>query len=101
MREGPPSSSVVVGVLLPTWMRVAAGLVLLLLPDGVTLVVWRAGHEPFFNSPDAMCLLIQQGVSLLCRLAALSKAPHDRIVLRLPYNESAYLLSTGGRTFDR
>lgn len=71
------------------------------IPDGATAIVWRSGREPFFNSPDAMCLLIQHGVSLLCRGVAMGQAPTDRIVLRLPYQEWAYLASTGGQTFDR
>jgi len=71
------------------------------IPDGVTLVVWRASGEPFFNSPDALCLKIQGGVSLLCRGLAMTQAPVDRIILRLPYMEWTYLMSTGGRAFDR
>lgn len=71
------------------------------IPDGVTAVVWRASGEPFFNSADALCLAIQGGVSLLCRGMAMNEAPIDRIIVRLPYMESAYLLSTGGRQFDR
>lgn len=71
------------------------------LPEGVTLFVWRASGEPFFNSPDGTCLRIQDGVSLLCRMAAFQVAPIDRIILRLPYQEWAYLASTGGATFDR
>jgi hypothetical protein len=71
------------------------------LPQGVTLVVWRASGEPFFNSPDAVCLKVQGSVSLLCRGLAMAKTPVDRIILRLPYIEWAYLMSTGGYTFDR
>jgi hypothetical protein len=71
------------------------------LPQGVTLLVWRASGEPFFNSPDAVCLKVQGNVSLLCRGLALGKAPVDRIILRLPYMEWAYLNSTGGKKFDR
>jgi len=71
------------------------------IPDGVTAVVWRASDEPFFNSPDAQCLAIQGGVSVMCRAAALGAAPVERIIVRLPYMESAYLLSTGGQSFDR
>jgi hypothetical protein len=69
------------------------------LPEGRTLVVWRASGEPFFNSPDAMCLKRVGSVSLMCRLIALGEAPTDRIVLRLPYIASAYRASTGGREF--
>lgn len=68
-------------------------------PEGRTLIVWRASGEPFFNSPDAACLERMGGVSLMCRMIALGQAPTDRIVMRLPYVESAYLASTGGREF--
>ncbi len=71
------------------------------IPNGATVLVWRQGREPFFNSPDAMCLLIQDGVSLLCRGMAMAQAPANRIVLRLPYQDWAYLASTGGQTFHR
>lgn len=70
-------------------------------PTGGTVLVWRSASEPFFNSPDGLCLRIQQGVSLLCRLGALANGPADRVILRLPYQHWAYLASTGGRTFDR
>jgi hypothetical protein len=71
------------------------------IPDGATVVYWREPGEPFFDSPDAKCLRIQDGVSLLCRMAAMMQAPTDRIVLRLPYQEWAYLASTDGRSFER
>lgn len=71
------------------------------LPEGITLLVWRTPGEPFFNSPDGTCLRIQNSVSLLCRMAAFQVAPTDRIILRLPYQEWAYLASTGGASFDR
>jgi hypothetical protein len=71
------------------------------LPQGITLIVWRHGQEPFFNSPDAMSLKATGGVSLLSRGLALGAAPVDRVILRLPYIEAAYLLSTGGKQFDR
>jgi hypothetical protein len=71
------------------------------IPDGATVVYWREPGEPFFDSPDATCLRIQDGVSLLCRMAAMMQAPTDRIVLRLPYQEWAYLASTDGRSFER
>lgn len=71
------------------------------IPEGRTVIVWRAAGEPLFNSADGECLRIQQAVSLLCRGLALGRAPVDRIIVRLPYIEGAYLLSTGGQTFDR
>jgi hypothetical protein len=71
------------------------------LPEGMTAVVWRAEGEPFFNSPDGLCLERTGQVSLICRAMALGKAPKDRILLRLSYMRLAYLASTGGREFDR
>lgn len=70
------------------------------MPEGKTLVVWRNSGEPFFNSPDALCLERMGGVSLFCRAMAVGQAPIDRIVVRLPYMRSAYLASTGGQDFD-
>lgn len=71
------------------------------LPEGATAIVLRADGEPFFNSPDALCLNRLGSVSLLCRGMAAGEAPTDRIILRLPYLEWAYLQSTGGQQFDR
>ena len=71
------------------------------IPDGATVIVWRTSNEPFFNSADATCLRTEVGVSLLCRGMALKYAPTNRIVLRLPYQQWAYLLSTGGKSFER
>ncbi len=71
------------------------------LPDGGTVLVWRQGGEPFFNSPDGACLRIQGSVSLFCRMAAMGQAPVERVVLRLPYQHWAYLASTGGQTFEQ
>jgi hypothetical protein len=71
------------------------------LPEGGTAIVWRAGDEPFFNSPDALCLERMGAVSLLCRGMAMTQAPTDRIILRLPYQDWAYSASTGGQSFNR
>lgn len=71
------------------------------LPEGRTAIVLRAAGEPFFNSPDALCLERMGGVSLLCRGMAMGQAPTGRIIVRLPYQEWAYSASTGDQTFDR
>jgi hypothetical protein len=71
------------------------------IPDGATAIVWRNSGEPFFNSADALCLERMGGVSLLCRGMAMSQAPKDRIILRLPYQSWAYTASVGGKEFDR
>lgn len=90
-----------VGVFVYTQMGVYSIQPIGALPDGITVVYWRSSGEPFFNSPDATCLRIQDGVSLLCRLGAMVQAPVDRVVVRLPYQEWAYLLSTGGVSFEQ
>ena len=71
------------------------------LPEGRTVIVWRASGEPFFNSLDAICLERMGAVSIMCRIGAVRAAPTDRIILRLPYMHWAYLASTGGKEFDR
>lgn len=70
-------------------------------PEGATWLVWKASGEPFFNSADALCLERAGGVSLLTRALALAQAPKNRIILKLPYWEFAYLRSTGGKQFER
>lgn len=100
----------------PVWVLVAVGVIGLLfyvffgfytvqpigaLPEGGTAIVWRDSGEPFFNSPDALCLERTGGVSLMCRGMAMGQAPVDRIVLRLPYQNWAYTASTDGQEFDR
>jgi hypothetical protein len=73
-------------------------------PDGITIIYHsRSTEMPFFSSPDGLCLQIQGGVSLLCRMGALAGFAEltDRIIIRLPYIQWAYLKSTGGLEFDR
>lgn len=74
------------------------------LPEGVTIIYHSRGSEmPFFSSPDGLCLEMSGSVSLLCRGIALAGVEElaDRIILRLPYIHSAYLLSTGGMEFEQ
>ena len=66
-------------------------------PDGVTMIVTRLNTMQFVDSADAWCARNMGGVNLLCRAMVLGKvAQESTILLRLPYSESAYLLSTGG-----
>jgi hypothetical protein len=74
------------------------------LPEGVTIIYHSRNPEmAFFSSPDGLCLKLQGSVSLLCRLAAVSASADltDRIIFRLPYMRWAYLLSTGGKEFEK
>jgi hypothetical protein len=69
-------------------------------PNGVTLVLWRDPGKPFFDSADATCLRAEGTVTLLCRGSAISQALNSRPLLLLPYWDWAYLQSTGGRTIS-
>jgi hypothetical protein len=72
------------------------------LPEGRTLIISRVGTMDFVDSPDGMCEKMQGGVSLLCRGMTLGTvANKTTIFLRLPYNETLYLISTGGKTYER
>jgi len=70
------------------------------LPEGVTLVIWRDAGQPFFDSPDAACLRAEGTVSLLCRGTAINAASLGSAILKLPFWNWAYLQSTGGMTIN-
>lgn len=71
-------------------------------PKGKTLIMLRLNKGNFIDSPDAMCERIQGGVSLLCRGIILGTVGEKSIILlRLPYSESLYLLSTEGKTYSK
>lgn len=71
-------------------------------PEGATFLLWRAGDQPFFDSPDGACLRRMGGVSLLCRGLAMSQRDiAGNRLMRLPYFDSAYLWSTGGQAPGR
>ncbi|MBI6851560.1 hypothetical protein AAIM60_08215 [Pseudomonas lijiangensis] len=71
-------------------------------PEGRTVVIRRLNKTNFIDSPDAMCDRIQGGVNLLCRgFAMAAVVKNTEILARLPYSDSLYLLSTGGKRYDR
>ena len=71
-------------------------------PEGRTVVIWRLNTMKFVDSADAWCERQMGGVNLLCRGAVLAKLGNeDVIIVRLPYSETLYLWSTGGRTYSR
>lgn len=100
LRKYWPLGSVVVVVLFYTFCGIYSVQPIGALPEGSTTVVWMASGEPFFNSPDSMCIKRMAGVSLMCRMGAMMAAPIDRIILRLPYQRWAYLASTDGQEFE-
>lgn len=72
------------------------------LPEGRTVLILRLNKTEFIDSPDAMCERIQGGVSLLCRGVILGAVGEKSTkVLTLPYSSTLYLVSTGGKTYDR
>jgi len=71
-------------------------------PEGRTLIISRLNRGDFIDSADAMCERIQGGVNLLCRGMVLGAVGKNAVVfIRLPYSESLYLISTGGKVYDR
>ncbi len=72
------------------------------LPEGRTLVTKRIGKTRFLDSADSICEREMGGVSLLCRGMMMSKFLKETTVyFRLPYSETLYLWSTGGREYGR
>ena len=70
-------------------------------PEGRTVIMLRLNKTNFIDSPDAMCERLQGGVSLLCRgMAMAAVVKNTKILLRLPYSHSLYLVSTGGKTYE-
>lgn len=72
------------------------------IPEGRTIVILRMNASAFIDSPDSMCERIQGNVSLLCRgmtLAAMGR--NATILLRLPYFETLYLISTSGKKYEK
>ncbi|SEJ47267.1 hypothetical protein SAMN04244572_04135 [Azotobacter beijerinckii] len=72
------------------------------IPEGKTIVMLRLNKTEFIDSPDAMCMRIQEGVNLLCRGMVMAAVVNKtKILARLPYMDWLYLISTGGKRFDR
>jgi hypothetical protein len=72
------------------------------LPEGRTLVITRLTNMNFIDSADAICDRKMGGVSLLCRAAVMGRvAETSAILIRLPYSEMLYSISTGGKSYAR
>ena len=70
------------------------------LPEGRTLVIWRAKTMKFIDSADAWCERQTKSVSVMCRSLVLAQiVDEDVIILKLPYSETLYLWSTDGRMY--
>lgn len=72
------------------------------LPEGRTLVTTRVGKAKFLDSADAICEREMGGVSLLCRGMIMGKFIEETtIYFRLPYSDTMYSWSTGGKRYGR
>lgn len=72
------------------------------IPEGRTVVITRLTNLNFVDSADAVCDRKLGGVSLLCRGVVMGKvAKEARILVRLPYSETLYSISTGGKSYSR
>jgi hypothetical protein len=72
------------------------------LPDGRTVVITRLTNMNFVDSADAVCDRKLGGVSILCRATVLGRVgEQSTILLRLPYSETLYSISTGGKSYGR
>lgn len=70
-------------------------------PEGRTVIMLRLNKTNFIDSADAICERIQGSVSLLCRGMTMAGVVNNtKILARLPYSESLYLISTGGKRYD-
>jgi len=69
------------------------------LPEGMTIVyILRDAQEPFYTSLHPECFYSPTSVSLICN-AMVKTALNNlsgRIILRLPYNHTAYLKGSNG-----
>ncbi len=71
-------------------------------PDGRTIVILRLKSLEVMDSADAWCERKMGGVSLLCRVGVFSRVGQEStVLLRLPYSETLYEISTGGRHYDK
>lgn len=107
-RKGIYIAIAIIAVIVLAWILIRPGVFTIqpigAIPEGVTIIYHSRNPEmPFFSSPDGLCLQMEGGVSLLCRMAALNASTDltDRIILRLPYSRWAYLQSTGGLEFEK
>ncbi|HEV7165901.1 MAG TPA: hypothetical protein VGO35_10970 [Gammaproteobacteria bacterium] len=74
-------------------------------PNGATIWYWRIHtNYPFIASADGLLLDRVGNVSLLGRVVALGATANelqDKKIATFPYSRTLYLMSTGGKEFDR
>ena len=71
-------------------------------PEGRTLIITRLTTLKFIDSADAWCEREVGYVNLLCRMGTLGRVGEKATVIaRLPYSETLYKFSTGGKVYNR
>ena len=72
------------------------------LPEGKTLIILRLNKTKFIDSADAICEREMGSVNLFCRAAMMGAvAEKSTILLKLPYSEFLYTLSTNGKKYEK
>ena len=75
------------------------------IPEGATVLYFRLGlNVTFISSADGILIDNDQDVSLLGRMVVLGKygqVVKERKIISLPYSRTMYIISTGGREFER
>jgi hypothetical protein len=93
---------IVVVVLLATQVTIFVVHPMRAVPKGRTLVISRLTNTRFIDSAEGICDRTQNGVSLLCRGTVLTRVMIEaHVYARLPYSKTLYLISTGGKEYDR
>ena len=71
-------------------------------PEGKTLLMLRMNKTKFIDSADGICEREMNGVSLMCRGITMAAVINKGTVLiRLPYSEFLYGISTGGKEYGK
>ncbi|MDR8523398.1 hypothetical protein [Shewanella fidelis] len=71
-------------------------------PEGKTLLMLRINKTKFIDSADAICAREMDGVSLMCRgITMATVVKKGTILMRLPYSEFLYDISTEGKEYSR
>lgn len=69
-------------------------------PKGGMLVIHKREMTNFIDSPDSICIRQMGNTSLLCRALIIgSIMMGEKEIMRLPYVDSLYLISTGGERY--
>jgi len=72
------------------------------IPEGRTLVILKLNKTKFIDSADAMCVRETGGLNLLCRGVMIAAVTNkSTILMKLPYSEFLYNLSTDGHQYSK